>query len=120
MDHDGATPVPTTIGELLDCLDMVSGISQMPQGTSGQGSSHIGRGSVKPQSNTSTSGVDGAAQRYKSPLLKVMPVEPVSSYLCIWPRANHHIDFGFGQRHGDGSCVSGRIDRQSSIFEDIS
>jgi len=34
--------------------------------------------------------------------------------------ANHHLDFGFGQRHGDGSCISGGIDRQTFIFDVIS
>ena len=30
-DDDAVTPVPTTIGELPECLDMVAGILQMPQ-----------------------------------------------------------------------------------------
>jgi hypothetical protein len=28
------TPVPTTIGESLECLDIIPGILQLPQGTS--------------------------------------------------------------------------------------
>jgi len=35
-DDVAATTVPTMIGELLECLDIVPGISQMPQGTSPQ------------------------------------------------------------------------------------
>jgi hypothetical protein len=55
---DGASALPpTTFGELMERLDDVPGISQMPQGTSRPGSSHIRQGSVKPQSNTSVSGL---------------------------------------------------------------
>jgi len=119
-DDDAATPVPTTIEELLECLDIVPGLLQMLQGTSRSESSHIWLDSVKLQSNTSISGLEPAAERDTSPLLKVKPVEPVSFYPCIEPPANHHIDFGFGQRHGDSSCVSGGIDRQIVIFDVIS
>jgi len=82
-DDDAATPVPTTIGELLECLKIVPGISQMPQGTSRPGSSHIRLCSVKPQSNTSISGLEPAAEHDMSSLLKAKPVEPVSFYPCI-------------------------------------
>jgi hypothetical protein len=51
-DVNAPTPVPTTIGELLECLDILPGISQLPQGTSRPGSSHIKLGSGKPQVNT--------------------------------------------------------------------
>jgi len=52
MAHDAAAHAPTTFGELLDCLEIVPRISQIPQGTSPPGSSHMRLGSVKPQSNT--------------------------------------------------------------------
>jgi len=55
-----------------------------------------------------------------SPLLKPMPVEPVSLYLSILPPANYHADFGFGLRHGEGSCISGGIDRHTAIFDIMS
>jgi len=32
-DDDAASPAPATFGELIECLDIVPGISQMPQGT---------------------------------------------------------------------------------------
>jgi len=120
MDDDAVTPIPTTIRELLECLDIVPGISRRSQGTSLPGSTHIGLCSVKPQSDTSISGPEPAAERDTSPLVKAKPVEPVSFYPCIQSPANHHIDFGFGRRHGDGSCVSGGIDRQIVIFDVIS
>ena len=34
--------------------------------------------------------------------------------------ANYPIEIGIGQRHGDGSCVSGGIDCQIGIFDDVS
>ena len=48
-DDDTAASAPTTFRELLECLYIVPGISQMPQGTSQPGSSHIWLGSVKLQ-----------------------------------------------------------------------
>ena len=44
-DDDAAEHAPTTFGELMECLDIVPGISQMPQGTSRPGSSHMSLGS---------------------------------------------------------------------------
>jgi len=40
--------------------------------------------------------------------------------LHIASPANHHIALGFGQRHGDGSCVGGGIDGQNVHFDVIS
>jgi len=118
-DDDASAPPPTTFRKLMERLDIVPGISQMPQGTSRPGSSHIWLCSVKPQWNTSMSRLEPAIEPNTSPLLKAKPVEPEGFYMCIWPAANHHIDFGFRQRHGHGSCVSGGIDRQSVIFDVI-
>ena len=67
----------------MEKLDIVPGISQMPQGTSRPGSSHIRLGSVKPQSNTTISGLEPATEPDTLRLLKVKPVEPVSFYPCI-------------------------------------
>jgi len=47
-DDDTPAPPLTTFGELMERLDIVPGISQMPQGTSRPGSSHIQLGLVKP------------------------------------------------------------------------
>jgi len=74
---------PTTFGEFMECLDIVPGISQRPQGTSRPGSSHIRLGSVKPQSKSSIPSSDPAAEPDSSTLLNVKPVEPVSFYPCI-------------------------------------
>ena len=82
-DDDASAPPPTTFGELMERLDIVPGISQMPQGTSRPGSSHIQLGSVKPQSNKSIAGLEPAVEPDTSPLLKAKPVEPVSFYPCI-------------------------------------
>jgi hypothetical protein len=102
-DDGTVAPPPTTFGQLMERLDIFPGISEMPQGTSRPASSLIGLGSVKPQSNTSISGLEPAIEPDTSPLLKANPVEPVRFFPCIEPPANHHIDFRFGRRHGDGS-----------------
>jgi len=82
-DDDASAPPPTTFGELMERLDIVPGLSQLPQGTSRPGSSHVPLGSVKPQSNTTISGLEPAAVPDTSPSLKAKPVEPVSFYPCL-------------------------------------
>jgi len=82
-DDDASASQPTTLGELMDRLDIVPGISQMPQGTSRPGSSHIRLCSVKWESNTSILGLEPAVEPDTSPLLKAKPVEPVSFYPSI-------------------------------------
>jgi len=82
-DDDASAPPPTTFGELMGRLDIVPGISQMAQGTSRPGGSHIRLGSVKPQLITTISGPEPAGEPVKSPLLKAKPVEPVRFYPCI-------------------------------------
>jgi len=54
-DEDAAALALKTFGELMECLDIVPGIPQMPQGTSRPGSSHMRLGSGKLQSNMSLS-----------------------------------------------------------------
>jgi len=34
--------------------------------------------------------------------------------------ANYHIEMGYERRHGGGSCVTGGIDCQIGIFDDVS
>jgi len=82
-DDDASAPPTTTFGELMERLDIVPGISQMPQGTSQPGSSHFRLGSVKPQSNTTISSFQPAAEPDTLPLLKAKPVEPVSFSPCL-------------------------------------
>ena len=92
---DAPAPLPTTFGELMGILDIVSGLSQWPQGTSRPGSSHIRLGSVKPQSKSSIPSGEPAADPDSSTLLNAKPVEPVSFYPCIKPPANYHIGIRF-------------------------
>jgi hypothetical protein len=80
---DAPTPPPATFGELMESLDSAPGILQRPQGTSRPGSSHIGLGSVKLQSQSSIPSGEPAAEPDLSMLLKAKPVEPVSFYPCI-------------------------------------
>jgi len=61
-DHNTPAPQPITFEELMECLDIVPGISQLLQGTSRPGRSHIRLGSVKPQSNTSIPSPEPAAE----------------------------------------------------------
>jgi len=89
-NDDAPAPPPTTFGELsMECVDIVPGISQRPQGTSRPGSCDIRLGSVKPQSKSSIPSGEPAAEPDSSILLKAKPVEPVSSvepvsfYPCI-------------------------------------
>jgi hypothetical protein len=82
-NDDVPAPPTATIGELMESLDIVPGISQGPQGTSPPGSSHIRLGSVKPQSKSCITGGEPAAEPDSSMLLKAKPIEPVSFYPCI-------------------------------------
>jgi len=82
-DDDASAPPPTSFGELIERLDIVPGISQMPHGTSRPGFSHNRLGSVKPQSNTTISGLEPAAEPDMLPLLKAKPAEQVTFYPCL-------------------------------------
>jgi len=79
-NDDYPLPRPKTFGELLDSLDIVLGILQMPQGTSRPESSHVRIGSVKPQSNLSIPSGAPATKPDSSTLLKAKLVKPVSFY----------------------------------------
>jgi hypothetical protein len=104
----------------MESLDIIPGISQMPHGTSRPGSSHLRLGSGRPQSNKCIASLPPDVEPDSSPIMKAKPIQPVSLYSCIFPLANHHIDIGFGRKHGDGTCVARRIDGQSAIFDVIS
>jgi len=104
----------------MECFDIVHSISQMPQGTSQPGCSQNRLGSVKPQSNMSTPGLQPTAEFDTSPLLKAMPVEPVSFYPCLEPQFYQHIDFGFERRHGDSCWFWGGIHSHIVILDIIS
>jgi len=69
----------------MQCDDIVHGISQMLQGTSRPGSSHIRLCLVKLQSHSNIPFPAPAAEPDLSPLLKSKHVEPVRYYLCKEP-----------------------------------
>jgi len=120
---DALAPPPTTVGELMESLDIVPGISQRQQWTSRPGSIDIRLGLGNPQSKSSITSGGLAAEHDSSTLLKADPVEPgcsvepVICYPCIEPPAIYHMDIGFRRRDGDGSCVCGRIDMQTVDFD---
>ena len=80
MDDDAVAVETKIFGELMESLDIVPGISPMPQGTFRPGSCHIRLGFMRPQSNTSIPGLEPAMEPDLSPLLKAKAVEPVSIY----------------------------------------
>jgi hypothetical protein len=120
MNDDAPAPQLTTLGELKEPLDIVTGISQTPQGTSRPGSYHMRLGSVKPQSKSSINGDEPAAEPYWSMLLKAKPVEPVSIYPCIQAPANSQIDIRFQQKGNHSSCICRRIKGQTVSFDVLS
>ena len=61
-DDDAAAPAPTIVGELMECLDIDPGISQMLQPTSHPGSCSIRLGAGKPQSDRDIAGLAPAAE----------------------------------------------------------
>jgi len=69
-DDDDASPATTTLGECLECLEIVPGISQMLQPTPRSGSSHYRLGSVMPVSNTNISGLEPGTECHTSDFLK--------------------------------------------------
>jgi len=83
MDDDAVAPAPTKFGEHMECLIIVPGMSQMPQGTSRPGSSHILLRCGKPQWNMNISGLAPATEPNESIVQNAKPVELVSFYSCI-------------------------------------
>jgi len=68
------------MGELLECLDIVPGISQMPQGTSRPRSRHLSQVSGKLQLYTSRSDLAPAVDPNSSLSQDVKTIELVSFY----------------------------------------
>jgi len=81
MDDDAANAAPTTFGELMESLHIINRISQMLQGTSGPGSSHMRIGSGRPREASLPPNVESDS----SPINNAKPIEPVSLYPCIVP-----------------------------------
>jgi hypothetical protein len=67
----------------MECLDIVPGISQMPQGTARPGSSHMWLGPGKPQSTMSIPCLVPATEPDSSLIQIGQPVELVSFDPCI-------------------------------------
>jgi len=84
-DQDSAAAPPTQFGDIMECLDIVPGISQMLQGTSRPGSSHLRLASGKPQSDTGRVGLGPATGPDTSHRLKLKLVDPVSLSSCTYP-----------------------------------
>jgi len=84
-DDLAAAPAPTTSGEHMVSLERVSRISQVPQGTSQPGSSHMRLGSGKPLSRNGMACLLPGVEPNSSPIQRVKHVEPVSFYPCILP-----------------------------------
>ena len=82
-DDDAAALAPTTFRELIVCLDIVHRISQMLQGTSRPGSSHIRLGFGMPQSDRGIAGLASTTEHDSSSIQKAKPVEPISFDPCI-------------------------------------
>jgi len=83
MNVDWAAPAPPTFGELMECLDIVPGISLMLQGTSRPGCGHIKLSAGQPQSNRGIAGLECAMEANSSHIHKAKPIQPVSFYPCI-------------------------------------
>jgi len=120
MDTTAATPSLTTFGELMQVLDIVPGQSQMPQVTSRQGSSQMRLGLEKPQAdNHIVSHARRGAQFVTEGYCDACSTrEHLPQRLALL--ANYHREIGFGRRHGDGFCVTGGIDSQIGIFDNVS
>jgi len=79
-NDDAAAPAPASFRELMECLDIFPGISQILQGTSRSWSCHIRLGSGEPESNTGIAGLAPAMGPDASHILKAKSVEPASFY----------------------------------------
>jgi len=77
-DTTAATPSPTTLGELMQVLDIVPGQSQMLQVTSCQGSSPMMLGSEKPQADNDIVSLMPDAVPDSSEREIATPVQPLS------------------------------------------
>jgi len=84
-DHVAVAPPPTTFEELLETLDIIPGISRMPQCTSQPESSHMRVGSGKPKSPECISSLLPGAEYDSSQITYATPVQPGSTYHCILP-----------------------------------
>jgi len=83
IDPIAATPSPTTFGEHMKTLEIVSGQSQMPAVASRPGSCQMRLDSEKPQSDQLMLLSSPVVESDWTPILDRKPVEPVIFYTCI-------------------------------------
>jgi len=87
MDDDASAPAPTTFVDLMEWLDIVPGLSQMPQGTSWPGSCHMRPGCGKLQSNSSIPGLAPTAQPDSSLIASAKTEFPsLKLYSLLYPQ----------------------------------
>jgi hypothetical protein len=82
-DNAADLPAWTTFGELMESLDIVPRISQMPQGTTRPGSCHMMLSSGMLQFNTSIPSLVPSAEPDSSACLLAKHDEPVKFDPCI-------------------------------------
>jgi len=80
-----ALPAPKSLGKRMETLDITSGLSQLLQGQSRQGSSHGWLGPGKPQSYKHMSSLLQDTMPDSLPIKKLKHVQPVSHYHCKLP-----------------------------------
>ena len=83
LDDDAAASVLSTCGELMECLDIVPGISEMPQRTSRPPCGHMRLGSGKPQFNTKLLSLVPDPEPDSLLILNLKSVELVCFHSCI-------------------------------------
>jgi len=119
-DDDVAAPAPTTFRELIECLDIIPAIWQLPQGTFRAGGGHIRLCCEKPQSNnkfTRSCALCGDHFITHSHWEACWTRKPFT--LHIASPAYHHIQIGIGQRHSDSSFIIGGRERLIVIVDVI-
>jgi len=84
-NHVAAAPPQTTFGEPVETLDIIPGISRMPQCTSRPWSSHLREGSGKAESPERISLLPPGAESDLSLITYVTPVQPGSANHRILP-----------------------------------
>jgi hypothetical protein len=85
MDQFATAPALTTIGELMEILDIISAKSQMQQGSSHVESSHRRLASGKPQCYICILSLQPNAVSNWSLIMQSRCGEPVSLYPCTTP-----------------------------------
>jgi len=83
IDQIAATPSPTTFGEDMQTLEIVSRQRQSPAVASRPGCSQMRHGWEKPQSHKFIPHFSVVAEPYSTPIQDTNPVEPENFHPCI-------------------------------------